>query len=143
MSTNIKQVIILRKDLNMRKGKMVAQGAHASMAAILKQGCLHFHETDSLAPALVREFNLDMSSPSSNAIWEWLNGSFTKITLSCDSEEELLALHEKAKGANLLCSLIQDNGLTEFNGVKTYTAVAIGPDFSEKIDLITSQLKLL
>ena len=30
-----KQVIVLRKDLNMRKGKMVAQGAHASMAALL------------------------------------------------------------------------------------------------------------
>ena len=28
---NVKQVIVLRKDLNMRKGKMVAQGAHASM----------------------------------------------------------------------------------------------------------------
>ena len=30
-----KQVIVLRKDLNMRKGKMVAQGARASMRAIL------------------------------------------------------------------------------------------------------------
>jgi PTH2 family peptidyl-tRNA hydrolase len=29
-----KQVIIIRKDLNMRKGKMIAQGAHASMKAI-------------------------------------------------------------------------------------------------------------
>lgn len=26
-----KQTIVLRTDLNMRKGKMVAQGAHASM----------------------------------------------------------------------------------------------------------------
>ena len=30
-----KQTIVLRKDLNMRKGKMIAQGAHASMRAIL------------------------------------------------------------------------------------------------------------
>jgi len=27
----VKQVIVLRKDLQMRKGKMIAQGAHASM----------------------------------------------------------------------------------------------------------------
>jgi PTH2 family peptidyl-tRNA hydrolase len=33
-----KQTIVLRKDLNMRKGKMIAQGAHASMRAILMLG---------------------------------------------------------------------------------------------------------
>lgn len=31
MEIEHKQVIVLHKDLNMRKGKMVAQGAHASM----------------------------------------------------------------------------------------------------------------
>lgn len=35
MAMNTKQVIVMRKDLNMRKGKMVAQGAHASMAVLL------------------------------------------------------------------------------------------------------------
>ena len=34
----IKQVIVMRRDLNMRKGKMVAQGAHASMAVLLNAG---------------------------------------------------------------------------------------------------------
>lgn len=33
---NVKQVIVMRKDLNMRRGKQIAQGAHASMAALLK-----------------------------------------------------------------------------------------------------------
>lgn len=32
---NVKQVIVMRKDLNMRKGKMIAQGAHASVDALL------------------------------------------------------------------------------------------------------------
>lgn len=32
-----KQVIVMRKDLNMRKGKMIAQGSHASMAVILDE----------------------------------------------------------------------------------------------------------
>jgi PTH2 family peptidyl-tRNA hydrolase len=31
---DVKQVIIIRKDLNMRKGKMIAQGNHASMGVI-------------------------------------------------------------------------------------------------------------
>jgi len=35
-----KQVIVLRKDLGMRKGKMVDQGAHASLGAILREGKL-------------------------------------------------------------------------------------------------------
>ena len=30
MEVRPKQVIVIRKDLNMRKGKMIAQGSHAS-----------------------------------------------------------------------------------------------------------------
>ena len=113
-----KQVIVLRKDLNMRKGKMVAQGAHASMAATLE----------------------NLEHPDVKA---WLNGRFAKIVVSVDSEEELFAIHEKAKNAGLVCSLIRDSGFTEFNGVPTYTAVAVGPSLAEKVDEITGQLKLL
>lgn len=32
----VKQVIVMRKDLQMTKGKIVAQGSHASLAVILK-----------------------------------------------------------------------------------------------------------
>jgi peptidyl-tRNA hydrolase, PTH2 family len=107
------QVIVLRKDLNMRKGKMVAQGAHASLAAILG---LARREGDRLVVSL------------DPRIEPWLCGRFTKICVSVNSEGELLALHERAKTAGLLTSLIQDAGLTEFAGVPTYTAVAVGPD---------------
>lgn len=123
-----KQAIILRKDLNMRKGKMVAQGAHASMAAILNLG---------------KEVNDSFVIPKDERIWEWLTGNFKKITLSVNSEQELLDLYEKAKKAGLVCSLIQDNGLTEFGGVPTYTAIAIGPDRDENINPLTQELKLL
>ncbi len=125
---NVKQVIVLRKDLNMRKGKMVAQGAHASMKAILNQasgayGVLTIKMTDEME--------------------DWLMGIFTKICVSVDSEDELLELYENAKDAGLICSLIQDAGLTEFDGVPTYTAVAIGPAKAADIDKITGNLKLL
>jgi PTH2 family peptidyl-tRNA hydrolase len=123
-----KQVIVLRKDLNMRKGKMVAQGAHASMRAILN---LARREGDSLVIALDAR-----SEP-------WLCGRFKKICVSVNSESELLELHRRALDANLIASLIQDAGLTEFGGIPTYTAVAIGPDEGDKIDQLTGQLSLL
>ena len=48
-----------------------------------------------------------------------------------------------AKLAGLPCSLIRDAGLTEFAGVPTLTAVAVGPAELSKVDAITSHLKLL
>ena len=76
-------------------------------------------------------------------IGPWLQGNFAKITLSVDSEEELLALHTKALAAGIACSLIQDSGLTEFGGVPTYTAIALGPNTGAVLDPITGHLKLL
>jgi PTH2 family peptidyl-tRNA hydrolase len=126
-----KQVIILRNDLNMRKGKMVAQGSHASMAVITKNLNILYNNGETIGQFNLREEFID-----------WLNNSYTKICLQCDSEKELLELYNKAKEMNILCSLIKDNGKTEFNGIPTYTSVAIGPDYSEKIDQITKHLKL-
>ena len=127
-----KQIIVIRKDLNMRKGKMVAQGAHASMGAIFKDA------------EIVRENGkiIQKVEISENTL-SWFSEKFTKICVSCDSELELLELQKKAEGANLLNFLVKDAGLTEFGGVPTYTALAIGPDSSEKIDAITAHLKLL
>jgi PTH2 family peptidyl-tRNA hydrolase len=45
--------------------------------------------------------------------------------------------------AGLITALIQDAGLTEFGGVPTYTALAIGPDIDTKIDELTKDLPLL
>ena len=67
----------------------------------------------------------------------------TKICVSTDSEQELKGLITQAQSAGLLCALIIDSGLTEFNGVLTPTCCAIGPAKAEDIDLITGHLKLL
>ena len=130
---NTKQVIVLRKDLKMRKGKMVAQGAHASMKAILDEGYTQSAELG-LSVFVI---------PMSPEMKSWLAGIFTKVCVSVDSEEELLDIYNQAKEAGLVCSLIQDAGLTEFGGVPTYTAVAVGPALKEDIDKITGVLKLL
>lgn len=123
-----KQTIVLRKDLNMRKGKMVAQGAHASLRAILQLG--HREGGNFVVPLDER-------------LEPWLLGRFKKICVSVNSEAELLQLHQEAKAAGLITALIQDAGLTEFGGVPTYTALAVGPDREDRVDLITGSLPLL
>ena len=116
----------------MRKGKMVAQGAHASMKAILDEGYPVPEEGKQDAYKI----------PMSPEMKAWLTGKFTKVCVSVNSEEELLGIYEQAKEAGLHCSLILDAGLTEFKE-PTHTAVAVGPGFVEDIDKITGELKLL
>lgn len=137
---NIRQTIIFRKDLNVRKGKLGAQVAHASMLSLISSMTRkEIKDTDSDESIIVLEAKYCKNS------WldEWLEGSFTKICLGCDSEEELLGLYQKAKDCNLPVVLVTDNGLTEFNGVKTNTCIAIGPAPKELIDNVTSELKPL
>ncbi len=113
----IKQVLVIRKDLNMRKGKMIAQGAHASLSAY----------------TLASYNNKD----------QWLSTGQTKICVGVESESELLELYEKLKKTDdLAWTLIQDEGRTEFKE-PTYTAIAIGPADAEEIDKLTGHLKLL
>jgi PTH2 family peptidyl-tRNA hydrolase len=128
-----KQVILMRTDLNMRKGKMVAQGAHASLAVFMHT-ITFLSEDDG---ALVARF------PVSSVAHAWLTGTFRKICLGVGSEAELVALFEKARELGLPCALIRDNGLTEFKNVPTYTAVAIGPGLDSQINPVTEHLKPL
>lgn len=69
-----------------------------------------------------------------------LTGAFAKVCCRVDSEDELMAIHDRAVAAGLEVHLITDSGKTEFHGVPTRTCVAIGPDEAEKIDEITGQL---
>lgn len=126
MST--KQVIVLRKDLNMRKGKMVAQGSHASLGAYFKATEIPY--SGALSPHAVN-------------VYSWLNDSLqTKVCVGVDSEEELLAVFKQAQDAGLPAKLVLDAGKTEFSE-PTYTAVGIGPAESSEIDKVTGKLKLL
>lgn len=127
-----KQIIIIRKDLKMRQGKAVAQGAHASMGAILDQGY-----------ALPGSASANFIIPLTPTLQAWLTGKFKKICVYVNSEQELLDLCEQAKTASLIHKLILDSGLTEFGGIPTYTALAIGPDLATNLDPLTKHLPLL
>lgn len=138
MSKDIKQVIVMRKDLNMRKGKMVAQGAHASMMVFFNFLKKQTTDGDNLI--------YEMCIPGSDVgrdICTWIDGIFKKITCGINSEEELLETYKTAEEKGLPCSIVRDAGLTEFGGIPTYTCCAIGPARAEHIDEITGNLKLL
>jgi len=147
MIKEAKQVIVMRKDLNMRKGKMIAQGSHASLGAILKMMTSYDPYTDPLQYDFIKKFSpvkwreKRLKIEEGSALHAWIYGRFTKVTVSVDSEEELMDIYNKA--ADLPKILITDAGLTEFAGVKTKTCIAIGPGFTEDIDKVTKHLKLL
>lgn len=140
---NSKQVIVMRKDLGMRKGKMVSQGSHASLGAFLTM--FKRHESNNYVNYLLTYNNGNNMDTEDKVLSSWLDGIFTKICLSVDSEEELVELYEKIKKENPLIPIvmIEDAGLTEFHGVKTKTCIGIGPWLSEEIDKFTGHLKLM
>jgi peptidyl-tRNA hydrolase, PTH2 family len=133
---DVKQVIVMRKDLNMRRGKQIAQGCHASMWGILNS--LYKEENGDMV-----KYNLQVHKKSDLPLDAWLLGDYKKICVYVNNEKELMDLCEKAKERDLPCHLQYDNGLTEFNGVKTATCCAIGPSESFMIDTITRNLPLL
>ena len=115
-----KQVIVLRKDLQMRKGKMCAQAAHASLSTYVKYQGTH---------------KMQVSN--------WYVQGQRKIVVYVNSEEELVALDAQAQAMDIPHCLITDAGHTEFHGVPTKTCLAIGPDLSSRVDFLTSGLSLL
>jgi PTH2 family peptidyl-tRNA hydrolase len=126
-----KQVIVMKKfpkARNMRTGKYIAQGAHASLGALLS---LADNQGDKLVISLEDPF-----------VRDWLVGRFTKVTVYVETDEDLVFIHNSARLAGIPTSLITDAGLTEFNGVPTLTAVGVGPDDEEKINKITGHLPL-
>jgi PTH2 family peptidyl-tRNA hydrolase len=111
-----KQVIVVRTDLKMSKGKLAAQSSHAAVDAS--------HKAD--------KKTLDA----------WKKEGQKKVVLKVKSEEELLLLKEKCNKLKIACSLIADGGHTELES-GTITALGIGPDTEEKINKVTGSLPLM
>jgi PTH2 family peptidyl-tRNA hydrolase len=124
MNDKVKQVIVMRKDLQLSKGQMVAQGSHASIAFL----------TD-----LIKEYN-DEPLSLTEAQKEWVYGTFYKICLSVNSEKELLDIGYQAVILGLSVKYIEET--TGFDK-PTFTCLSIGPDYSSQIDPVTKHLKLL
>jgi PTH2 family peptidyl-tRNA hydrolase len=128
--SDVKQVIVVRKDLNMRKGKIAAQVAHAAMKFLVDNN--EAQRGDEITVKLTPE----------EASW-LLSGSFTKIVVGIDSEEALRDLVFQAELADIEVHPIIDAGRTEFDGVPTLTCAAFGPCKAEELDRLTGNLKLI
>lgn len=135
-----KQMIVMRRDLKMRKGKIAAQAGHACVNAVLmalsRENLLSKVQFDENGMTLTGAYDAD--SP----LCQWFLHGEAKICVYVDSEEALLDIDRQAKEAGILSALIQDAGHTEFHGVPTYTCLAFEPALPEKVDPITGELPL-
>lgn len=136
-----KQMIVMRRDLHMRKGKIAAQAGHACVEAVLlalaREGRLSDVVPEGDSMVTVRTEGKEPSP-----LTDWFQAGVAKICVYVDGEEALLAVHRKAQEAGVLSALIQDAGCTEFHGVPTYTCLALEPLPVEAADAITGGLPL-
>ncbi len=112
----VKQVIVVREDLNLSRGKLAVQVAHASI--------IGYEKADK------------------KIVDVWKRQGQKKIVLKAKNLEELMKIKEKAESMGLPTGVVVDAGLTEIPP-GTITAVVIGPDEAKKIDKVTGNLPLL
>ena len=113
----VKLAVVVRADLDMGRGKIAAQVAHAAVAAVLAN-----LGTDDLAG--------------------WLREGQPKVVLKVTSAGELQDVIDQAKAAGLPIELVNDAGRTQV-APGTLTCCAVGPAESQRIDAITAGLPLL
>lgn len=122
---NVKQVIVVRKDLRMRRGKVASYVAHVASKFLVENN--EAERGDELHVKL---------SPSEA---EWLRGPSTRIVLGAPSEEAMKSIIFKAEMAGIDVHSV--SGRTKQEEEKTVICVALGPDESNLIDQITGHLK--
>lgn len=150
----MKQIIIVRKDLNMSKGKMAAQVAHASMA-FLTNTIKHSvcGTTTDLYVSPIKYYRCSLYIPE-DIYKDWICGSFTKIILEAKNKYQLEKVYTIANELGLLEDIdyfpIKDNCYTELepeevdeNGVgRTLTCVGFVPLSDETANKISKKYQL-
>lgn len=141
MAYKAKQMLIIRRDLHMRKGKIAAQASHASVEAVLK-AIVKEGRSAQLRVAPDGYAYLEHAQGEESPLTDWFRYGMAKICVYVDSEEALLELDRKAAEQGIVTALIQDAGYTEFHGQPTYTALAFEPLEAERADALTGELPL-
>ena len=114
-----KQVIAVRTDLGMSRGKMAVQVAHGAISAAEKARISHQED------------------------WRaWLHEGQKKVAVKVSSVEEIMDLRRLAITHGLPFAVIRDAGMTELPP-GTITVIGIGPAKAEAVDKVTGDLKLL
>lgn len=142
-----KQCIVIRRDImepfDEFVGKMVVQGSHGvgnSLIALMNGG----QNLIDNPPEIVNgEYELNLKVKVGSGLDDWFRGIYKKICVYVKSEQQLINLYEKVKETGLPVEMVEDIGLTKFNGQKTKTAICIGPADEVEIDKLTKRLRLL
>jgi len=111
-----KQVILVRHDLQLPKGKLAAQAAHAAVEATLRS--------------------------DKDAVKHWRMNGMAKVVLKVAGEKELYGMLQRAKDAGLVSCSITDAGRTVV-APGTVTCGAVGPAPESELDALFGNLKLL
>jgi peptidyl-tRNA hydrolase, PTH2 family len=119
LDMDFKQVIIVRRDVNMGTGKIAAQVAHAAVMGAEK-----------------------VKASRRNWFSSWFAAGQAKVVVKVKNIEELMEVRKQAEELFLPVVQVQDSGLTQIPS-GTITCVGIGPAPSELVDKITLGLKLL
>lgn len=145
-SYKAKQLIVMRRDLKMRKGKIAAQAGHAcveaTLMALAREGRLDELRLVTAADGEPVGIALNDQGHAPTALSDWFEWGVAKVCVYVDSEEKLLNLARAGRSRGFLCALIRDAGLTEFHGEATYTCLAFEPLAAEDIDPLTGDLPL-
>ena len=135
-----KMMIVMRKDLKMRKGKIAAQAGHACVEAVLmalqKENRLNDIEESSDG------VKLNCDNKINTPLSEWFHYGCAKVCVYVDSEAELLDIARIATEKGILTAIITDSGMTEFHGIPTKTCLALEPLPCDIADELTGHLNL-
>lgn len=131
MNNELKQVIVMRTDLNMRKGKMCAQAAHASMTSVFG------HVSTDMRIGDVSEMCNQIARD--RFFLEWLEQGMTKIVVGVDSEQKLRDIVEMGAACGIKCHYVRDAGRTELPP-GTVTCAALGPAPTDAFEGVTGEL---
>lgn len=112
-----KLALIVRTDLDMGRGKIAAQVAHAAVAAVL-------------------------ANAGSAKFADWLADGQPKVVLKVATEQDLRNVARQAGDAGLPVQFVRDAGRTQVTP-GTLTCCAIGPADDHLVDTVTGDLSLL
>lgn len=135
-----KMMIVMRRDLKMRKGKIAAQAGHACIEAVL----MALKKEDRLGDLEMTPEGMILKTEENSAtpLSDWFRYGCAKVCVYVNSEEELMEISAKAQEKGILCAVITDAGMTEFHGVPTKTCLAFEPLPVEIANELTGRLPL-